>query len=116
MVGLFEAQRTGVGRDVDISLLDTAVSMLSYFAVWTLNRDWIPERTRHSAHQTLVPAQNLPNPDPSIAPARSCPAGAGGMLGCWSKVQFGRDRVAVVGAPELADDPRFRGFGDRFAH
>ena len=27
MVGLFEAQRTGVGRDVDVSLLDTAVSM-----------------------------------------------------------------------------------------
>jgi len=41
---------------VDISLLDTAVSMLSYFAVWTLNHDWIAERTASSAHQTLVPA------------------------------------------------------------
>jgi len=35
MVGLFDAQRTGRGRDVDVSLLDTAVSMLSYFAIWT---------------------------------------------------------------------------------
>jgi crotonobetainyl-CoA:carnitine CoA-transferase CaiB-like acyl-CoA transferase len=32
MAGLWDAQRTGVGRDIDISLLDTAVSMLSYFA------------------------------------------------------------------------------------
>ncbi|MDP2702227.1 MAG: CoA transferase, partial [Candidatus Rokubacteria bacterium] len=29
MVGLYDAQRTGNGRNVDISLLDTAVSMLS---------------------------------------------------------------------------------------
>jgi crotonobetainyl-CoA:carnitine CoA-transferase CaiB-like acyl-CoA transferase len=63
MVGLFDAQRTGVGRDVDISLLDTAVSMLSYFAIWTLNREWAPERTRDSAHQVLVPAQNFPTKD-----------------------------------------------------
>ena len=63
MVGLFDAQRTGVGRDVDVSLLDTAVSMLSYFAVWTLNRDWIAERTRNSAHQTIVPAQNFATRD-----------------------------------------------------
>ena len=103
MVGLFEAQRTGVGRDVDISLLDTAVSMLSYFAVWTLNRDWIPERTRDSAHQTLVPAQNFPTRD-------------GWIVVFCNKDKFWRDLVDVLGAPELADDPRFLGFGDRFAH
>ncbi len=63
MVGLFDAQRTGIGRDVDVSLLDTAVSMLSYFAIWTLNRDWHPERVADSGHQTLVPAQNFPTQD-----------------------------------------------------
>jgi crotonobetainyl-CoA:carnitine CoA-transferase CaiB-like acyl-CoA transferase len=103
MVGLFEAERTGVGRDVDISLLDTAVSMLSYFAVWTLNRDWIPERTRDSAHQTLVPAQNFPTRD-------------GWIVVFCNKDKFWRDLVDVLGAPELADDPRFRGFGERFAN
>ena len=103
MVGLFDAQRTGVGRDVDISLLDTAVSMLSYFAVWTLNRDWIAERTRSSAHQTIVPAQNFPTRDGWI------------VIFC-NKDKFWRDLVETLGAAELAEDARFRTFGDRFAN
>jgi crotonobetainyl-CoA:carnitine CoA-transferase CaiB-like acyl-CoA transferase len=103
LVGLFDAQRTGVGRDVDISLLDTAVSMLSYFAIWTLNRDWTAERTRDSAHQTLVPAQNFPTRDGWI------------VIFC-NKEKFWRDLVETLGAPELADDPRFGSFADRFTH
>jgi len=103
MVGLFDAQRTGVGRDVDISLLDTAVSMLSYFAVWTLNHDWTAERTRDSAHQTLVPAQNFPTRD-------------GWIVVFCNKDKFWRDLVEILGAPELADDARFRTFADRFAN
>jgi crotonobetainyl-CoA:carnitine CoA-transferase CaiB-like acyl-CoA transferase len=103
MVGLFDAQRTGIGRDVDISLLDTAVSMLSYFAVWTLNHDWIAERTRSSAHQTIVPAQNFPTRDGWI------------VIFC-NKDKFWRDLVETLGAPELAEDARFRTFADRFAH
>jgi crotonobetainyl-CoA:carnitine CoA-transferase CaiB-like acyl-CoA transferase len=103
MVGLFDAQRTGVGRDVDISLLDTAVSMLSYFAVWTLNRDWIAERTASSAHQTLVPAQNFPTRDGWI------------VIFC-NKDKFWRDLVETLGAPELALDRRFGTFADRFAN
>lgn len=103
MVGLFDAQRTGVGRDVDISLLDTAVSMLSYFAVWTLNRDWIAERTRSSAHQTIVPAQNFPTRDGWI------------VIFC-NKDKFWRDLVETLGAPELAEDARFLTFADRFAN
>jgi len=101
MVGLFDAQRTGVGRDIDISLLDTAVSMLSYFAVWTLNRDWIAERTRESAHQTLVPAQNFPTRDGWI------------VIFC-NKDKFWRDLVETLGVSELAEDARFRTFADRF--
>ena len=103
MVGLFDAQRTGVGRDVDISLLDTAVSMLSYFAIWTLNRDWTAERTAESAHQTLVPAQNFPTRD-------------GWIVVFCNKDKFWRDLVDVLATPELADDPRFRGFAERFAN
>jgi crotonobetainyl-CoA:carnitine CoA-transferase CaiB-like acyl-CoA transferase len=103
MVGLFDAQRTGVGRDVDVSLLDTAVSMLSYFAVWTLNRDWIAERTRDSAHQTLVPAQNFPTRD-------------GWIVVFCNKDKFWRDLVETLGIPELAEDARFGSFADRFAN
>jgi crotonobetainyl-CoA:carnitine CoA-transferase CaiB-like acyl-CoA transferase len=103
MVGLFDAQRTGLGRDVDISLLDTAVSMLSYFAVWTLNRDWIAERTPDSAHQILVPAQNFPTRD-------------GWIVVFCNKDKFWRDLVETLGVPELAEDARFRSFADRFAN
>jgi crotonobetainyl-CoA:carnitine CoA-transferase CaiB-like acyl-CoA transferase len=103
MVGLFDAQRTGVGRDIDIALLDTAVSMLSYFAIWTLNRDWIAERTRESAHQTLVPAQNFPTRDGWI------------VIFC-NKDKFWRDLVETLGVPELAEDERFRTFADRFTN
>ncbi len=88
MVGLFDAQRTGIGRDVDVSLLDTAVSMLSYFAIWTLNRDWTAERTRDSAHQTLVPAQNFPTRD-------------GWIVVFCNKDKFWRDLVETLGVPEL---------------
>ena len=103
MVGLFDAQRTGVGRDIDIALLDTAVSMLSYFAIWTLNRDWIAERTRQSAHQTLVPAQNFPTRDGWI------------VIFC-NKDKFWRDLVETLDVPELAEDDRFRTFADRFTN
>jgi len=101
MVGLFDAHRTGIGRDVDVSLLDTAVSMLSYFAIWTLNRDWHPERVADSGHQTLVPAQNFPTQDGWI------------VIFC-NKDKFWRDLVETLGVSELAEDARFRTFADRF--
>jgi crotonobetainyl-CoA:carnitine CoA-transferase CaiB-like acyl-CoA transferase len=103
MVGLFDARGTGIGRDVDVSLLDTAVSMLSYFAIWTLNRDWVAGRTPDSAHQTLVPAQNFPTRD-------------GWIVVFCNKDKFWRDLVEVLGAPELADDPRFATFPARLAN
>ena len=97
LVGLFDARGTGIGRDVDVALLDTAVSMLSYFAIWTLNQDWVADRTPDSAHQTLVPAQNFPTRD-------------GWIVVFCNKDKFWRDLVEVLGAPELADDPRFANF------
>ena len=100
MVGLFDAQRTGVGRDVDVSLLDTAVAMLSYFATWTLNRDWQPERMPNSSHQTLVPSQNFETAD-------------GWIVVFCAKEKFYRDLVDVMGLPELAEDPRFDSFAAR---
>jgi crotonobetainyl-CoA:carnitine CoA-transferase CaiB-like acyl-CoA transferase len=103
MVGLFDAQRTGIGRDVDVSLLDTAVSMLSYFAIWTLNRDWQPERVADSGHQTLVPAQNFPTRDGWI------------VIFC-NKEKFWQALIERMKLPELGQDPRFAGFAERFAH
>ncbi len=103
MVALYDAQRSGVGRDVDVSLLDTAVSMLSYFAAWTLNRDWEPARIPASGHQTLVPAQNFRTAD-------------GWMVVFCAKEKFWLSLVRLMGLPALASDPRFDAFPGRLAH
>jgi crotonobetainyl-CoA:carnitine CoA-transferase CaiB-like acyl-CoA transferase len=103
LAGLWDAQRTGVGRDIDISLLDTAVSMLSYFAIWTLNRDWRAERIPDSGHQSLVPAQNFPTRDGWI------------VIFC-NKEKFWRALIESLDLPEVGGDPRFASFADRLAH
>jgi formyl-CoA transferase/CoA:oxalate CoA-transferase len=52
-----QAERTGEGRQVDISLLDTHLSMLSYVAADYLSCGAEPQRHAHSAHPYLVPSQ-----------------------------------------------------------
>jgi crotonobetainyl-CoA:carnitine CoA-transferase CaiB-like acyl-CoA transferase len=103
MVGLWDAQRSGVGRDIDVSLMDTAISMLSYFATWTLNREWEPARVADSGHQTLVPSQNFATADGWI------------VIFC-AKEKFWENLVRAMDLPELAGDRRFATFGDRLAH
>jgi crotonobetainyl-CoA:carnitine CoA-transferase CaiB-like acyl-CoA transferase len=103
LAGLWDAQRSGIGRDIDISLLDTAVSMLSYFAIWSLNRDWQAERVAESGHQSLVPAQNFPTRD-------------GWIVVFCNKEKFWQALVDALGLPEVARDPRFATFADRLAH
>lgn len=103
LVGLWDAQRTGVGRDVDVSLLDTAVSMLSYFATWALNRDWEPQRVADSGHQTLVPSQNFRTQDGWI------------VIFC-AKEKFWENLADALDLRPLAADPRFASFADRLAH
>jgi len=103
MAGLWDAQRSGVGRDIDISLLDTAVSMLSYLATWSLNQDWQPQRVAESGHQQLVPAQNFPTRDGYV------------VIFC-NKPKFWDALVDALELPALARDPRFATFGDRLAH
>ncbi len=103
LAGLWDAQRTGVGRDIDISLLDTAVSMLSYFAIWALNRDWQADRVADSGHQSLVPAQNFPTRD-------------GWLVVFCNKEKFWQALIDALGLTEVGRDPRFATFADRFAH
>lgn len=103
MAGLWDAQRTGVGREIDVSLLDAAVSMLSYYAIWTLNRDWQPGRVAHSGHQSLVPAQNFATRD-------------GWIVVFCNKPKFWEALVEALDLPDVARDPRFATFADRLAH
>ncbi|HEV7730993.1 MAG TPA: CoA transferase [Candidatus Binatia bacterium] len=103
MIGLHQARTTGVGCDVDVSLLDTALSMLNYLAIWSLNRDWAPQRHPQGAHQSLVPSQTFQTAD-------------GWLVIMVMKEKFWERLVERLELPVLADDPRFRTFTDRLAH
>ena len=103
LAGLWDAQRSGVGRDIELSLLDSAVSMLSYYAIWALNREWQPARVEDSGHQSLVPAQNFPTRD-------------GWLVVFCNKEKFWTNLVEAMELRELAGDPRFATFADRLAN
>jgi len=103
MVGILRARETGVGCDVDVSLLDTAVSMLNYLAALNLNYGHGLERLPSSAHQTLVPSQNFRTKD-------------GHLVVMCMKEKFWQRLAELIGLRELIDDPRFRTFRDRLEH
>lgn len=101
--GVHAARRSGVGMDCDVSLYDTALSMLTYLATWHLNAGFEPARTRRSAHPSLVPFQVFPAED-------------GWLIAGCAKEKFWQRLTAAVGCPELARDPRFATFQDRMVH
>jgi crotonobetainyl-CoA:carnitine CoA-transferase CaiB-like acyl-CoA transferase len=103
LVGLLRARETGVGGDVDVSLLDTAVSMLNYLAVGNLTRGDLPRRLADSAHPAVVPSQNFLTKDGYI------------VVMCM-KEKFWHRLTERLGLAPLAADPRFATFADRLAH
>jgi crotonobetainyl-CoA:carnitine CoA-transferase CaiB-like acyl-CoA transferase len=100
MVGIFQAQKQGVGCDVDACLFDTTASLLNYVATWTLNRDYSPQKTRHSAHPSLVPSQLFPTRDGHI------------VIMC-NKEKFFPILCEAIGAAHLALDERYLNFTAR---
>jgi crotonobetainyl-CoA:carnitine CoA-transferase CaiB-like acyl-CoA transferase len=100
MIGLHRAQTSGVGCDLDVSLLDTAVSMLNYLAVWTLNREWAPRRLPDGAHQSLVPSQSFRTRDGWL------------VIMCMKEKFWER----LVERMELAALRRYATFAERLAH
>ena len=98
--GLQAAKLEGIGGDCDVSLFDTAVTMLTYVAAWNLNGDFVPKRVRNSAHPSLVPFQNFEAADGWI------------VVGC-PKEKFWKRLAVAIGRPDLADDERYLTFADR---
>lgn len=92
--GLRAAERDGIGMDCDVSLYDTAISMLSYPGVWHLNAGYAPTRTHHSAH-------------PSIIPFQAFQASDGWFVLAAPKEKFWQRIASAIGQPQLAEDPRF---------
>ena len=100
LAGLHAAQRDGEGMDCDVSLYDTALSMLTYPGVWHLNAGFEPKRTHHSAH-------------PSVVPFQAFHASDGWLVIAAPKEKFWARLTEVLGHAELATNPRFRTLADR---
>lgn len=100
LAGVHAARRDGAGMDCDVSLFDTAIAMLTYPAIWTLNGDFQPTRTYHSAHPSLVPFQAFQAAD-------------GWLVVACAKEKFWARLAAAIGRPELAADSRFASFAAR---
>lgn len=94
LMALYEREKTGVGRRIDVSMMDTLFSVMENFVV----EYTIAGKTPHRAG----------NQDPSIAPFDSFHAKDGDfVMGCGTDKMFAALSEAM-GKAELADDPRFR--------
>ncbi|MBI3668056.1 MAG: CoA transferase [Acidobacteria bacterium] len=100
---LYAAEKTGLGQNVEVSLLDIAYSMLTYLAIWNLNKGFEPVRYPGSAHQTLVPVQTFRTKDGFVT------------IFC-GKEKFWLELCEAFGDEALARDPRFATFQARFEH
>ncbi|MCU1492496.1 MAG: L-carnitine dehydratase/bile acid-inducible protein [Acidimicrobiaceae bacterium] len=103
LAALHAARRDGIGTDCDVSLFDTAISMLTYPAAWYLGGGFEPKRVSHSAHPSLIPFQAFETSDRWIVVA--CP-----------KEKFWQRLAGAIGQPEIATDERFCSFERRREH
>lgn len=103
LAALLDAQRSGLGRDVDVDLLSTALHQTSYPAVWYLNTGDVTERTPRSAHPSVTPSQLVRSADGWVFVMAQLPK-------FWSVL------CERIGRPDLAADPRFATPAERLAH
>jgi succinate---hydroxymethylglutarate CoA-transferase len=101
--GVLAARRTGIGRDIDVSLFDCALQNLSYLATWYLNEGHEQRREPRSSHPSLTPSQLYRTRDGYI------------FIMC-NKEKFWPMLCDLIGRPELAAHPDFRTFKDRLAN
>jgi crotonobetainyl-CoA:carnitine CoA-transferase CaiB-like acyl-CoA transferase len=100
LAGIVDARRTGRGRDLDTSLFDTALAMLSYQATWWLSGGIETRRLPFSAHPSIVPFQFFATADGYIAVA-------------CAKEKFFQALSQAIDMPQLASEPRFGTFAAR---
>ena len=100
LAGVIDARRTGLGRDLDTSLFDTALAMLGYQGAWWLSAGIATRRLPQSAHPTIVPFQFFATSDGYIAAA-------------CAKEKFFQALADGLDLPALRGDPRFAGFAAR---
>ncbi|MBX3025759.1 CoA transferase [bacterium] len=103
MVALLRARETGIGGDVDVSLFDTAISMLTHMATHHLRTGVEPPRLPGGSHPSVVPSQTFPTAD-------------GWLMVMCMKEKFWQRLCALIERPDLARQPRYAGFAERLAN
>jgi crotonobetainyl-CoA:carnitine CoA-transferase CaiB-like acyl-CoA transferase len=103
LAALTGARATGVGRDVDVSLFDIALSNTCYLATWYLNDGVETTRLPRSAHPSLTPCQLYRTRD-------------GWIYIMCNKEKFWPALCDRLGRREWIEDARFRRFPDRLQH
>jgi crotonobetainyl-CoA:carnitine CoA-transferase CaiB-like acyl-CoA transferase len=99
LAALFDRERTGRGRRIDISLFDAMLHLLSYMGTMWLTNGELPEPSG-SAHDYAVPWQAFRASDGYFVVAAREPSS-------WRRL------CQVLEEPGLADDPRFATAEDR---
>jgi crotonobetainyl-CoA:carnitine CoA-transferase CaiB-like acyl-CoA transferase len=100
LAGLVDAQATGRGRDLDVSLFDVAIHNLAYVATWYLNGGIVTNREPRSSH-------------PSLTPSQLCRTKDGWLFIMCNKEKFWTALAEAVGKPEWATDPEYSTFAAR---
>ena len=98
--GVLGARGTGIGRDIDVNLYDTALFNLSYLSAWALNSDYDPTRVSRSAHASMVPCQLYRTSD-------------GWIYIMCNKEKFWSSLCTRIERPDLVQDVRFGSFTQR---
>ncbi len=99
---LFQRERTGEGRYIDLSLLDCQVSLLTYVAQYFLVTGEVPGPVG-SGHASAVPYQAFKAKDIHI------------VIAIFTE-RFWSQFCNVIGRPDLVEDPRFATNRERHAH
>jgi crotonobetainyl-CoA:carnitine CoA-transferase CaiB-like acyl-CoA transferase len=102
LAALHERERTGGGREVDVSLYETALGFMAYHLTGFLGAGFVP-----SGRGTEFP---------SIAPYQAFAARDGRLMVAAANDRLFAALVEALGLPELAGDPRFAGNADRVAN
>lgn len=101
LAGILEARRTGRGRDLDVSLYDTAMHLLNYPAAWFLNEGLVTSRAPRSAHPYITPSQLYRTRD--------------GWIFIMAQTQrFWELLCEKLGRPDLSADAAFKDLQARF--
>jgi crotonobetainyl-CoA:carnitine CoA-transferase CaiB-like acyl-CoA transferase len=100
---VWRARRDGVGADVDVSLFETAVSLLNYVGTWTATAGYRPQRLAESAHPSIVPFQAFRTEDGWITVA-------------CAKQHFWEKLCREIGRADLLRDELFADLESRHAN